>query len=71
VRRFGGGLLILVAALGAAFGGLWAFAKAGGGEVDICPAGRDCISGWYFAGPILVGAVVVGLIGVALLRRPR
>jgi hypothetical protein len=60
-------LLILVAALGAAFGGLWAYAKAAGGEVDICPDG-DCISGWYFAGPILLGAVVVGLIGVALLR---
>jgi hypothetical protein len=67
VRRFGGGLLILAAALGAALGGLWAYAKAVGGEVDICLHG-DCISGWYFAGPILAGAVVVGLLGVSLLR---
>jgi hypothetical protein len=41
--------------------------KAAGAEVDIC-SGSECTSGWYFVAPILVGAVVMGLIGMALLR---
>jgi hypothetical protein len=67
MRRGSGALLLVVAGLGVAIGGLWAFMKAAGAEVDIC-SGPECASGWYFAGPILVGAVVVGLIGIALLR---
>jgi hypothetical protein len=67
VRRASGALLVLVAAVGAAIGGLWVFMKAAGAEVDIC-SGSECTSGWYFAGLILVGAVVIGRIGLALLR---
>lgn len=63
-------LLILGAAIGAAIGGLWAFMKGSGAEVDVCN-GPSCTSGWYYAGPILVGAVVIGMIGVALLRGER
>jgi hypothetical protein len=32
--------------------------KAAGAEVDIC-SGSECTSGWYFARPILMGAVVI------------
>jgi hypothetical protein len=72
VRKLGGGLLILIALFCAALGLLWGYAKAAGGEVDICPAGeRGCISAWYFVGPLLVGAVVFGLLGVAALRGER
>ena len=67
MRRASGALLVLVAAVGAAIGGLWAYMKAAGAEVDIC-SGSECTSGWYFVAPILVGAVVMGLIGMALLR---
>jgi hypothetical protein len=58
VRRASGALLVLVAAVGAATGGLWAYMKAAGAEVDIC-SGSECTSGWYFARPILMGAVVI------------
>jgi hypothetical protein len=48
VRRFAGAVLVLVAAVGVAFGGLWAFMKATGAEVDICGTGEEgCTSGWY------------------------
>jgi hypothetical protein len=70
VRTLLGGLLVLSAAIGVAIGGFWGFMKAFGAEVDICE-GSNCTSGWYYAGPILVGAFVVGAIGVALLRAER
>jgi hypothetical protein len=68
VRVRVGALLMFLAAIGLALGGLWAFMKASGAEVDVC-TGRSCTSGWYYAGPILAGAVVAGAIGIALLRR--
>jgi hypothetical protein len=70
VRKLLGGLLVLGAAVGVAIGGFWGFMKASGAEVDICD-GRNCTSGWYYAGPIVVGALVLGAIGVALLRGER
>jgi hypothetical protein len=70
VRRLAGALLLLVAAIGVAIGGLWALMKANDAEVDIC-RGSECTSGWYYAVPILVGAVVLGVIGVALLLGER
>jgi hypothetical protein len=65
-----GAFLLLGAAIGAAIGGAWAFMKASGAEVDICN-GPSCTSGWYYAASILMGAVVVGAIGVTLLRASR
>ncbi len=61
---------MLIALAGFAIGGLWAFAKAVGGEVDICTdPGGGCTSGWYYAVPILLGSVLVGGLGVALVPR--
>ena len=72
VVKAGGGLLLLIAVLCALLGGFWGFAKAAGGEVDICPAGeRECISAWTFVIPLLIGAVVLGSIGLAALRTER
>jgi hypothetical protein len=69
VRRFSGAVLVLVAAVGVAFGGLWAFMKAAGAEVDICGTGEEgCTSGWYYAVPILAIALILGVVGVVLLR---
>lgn len=69
MRRALGALLVLAAVIGVAVGGLWSFMKASGAEVDICSGGGpNCTSGWYYAAPILVGAIVSGVIGVALLR---
>jgi hypothetical protein len=48
VRRLAGALLLLVAAIGVAIGGLWALMKANDAEVDIC-SGSECTSGWYYA----------------------
>jgi uncharacterized membrane protein YidH (DUF202 family) len=70
MRTLVGAFLVLVACVGVAVGGLWAYAKAAGAEVDICDGPR-CTSGWYYAAPILIGAVVVGVFGVALLRSER
>jgi hypothetical protein len=43
--------------------------KAAGAEVDICRAGEGgCTSGWYYAVPILVAALVIGAIGIGLVR---
>ena len=70
MRKLLGGLLVLSAAIGIAIGGFWGFMKASGAEVDVCE-GSSCTSGWYYAGPILVGALALGAVGVALLRRER
>jgi hypothetical protein len=69
MRELAGTFLILVSMAGLAIGGLWAFMKAAGAEVDICRAGEGgCTSGWYYAVPILVAALVVGAIGIGLVR---
>jgi hypothetical protein len=69
MRELAGTLLILVSLAGLAIGGLWAFMKAAGAEVDICRAGEGgCTSGWYYAVPILVAALVIGAIGIGLVR---
>ena len=69
MRILAGALLVLAAAAGLAFGGLWAFMKAAGGEVDICrDPGGECTSGWYYAGPILAVSLLVLMLGVGLLR---
>jgi hypothetical protein len=69
-RRALGGLLLLLAALAGAVGGLWAFMKAAGAEVDYCP-GSGCTSGWYLAVGLLTLALAAGVAGVALLRGER
>jgi hypothetical protein len=69
VRRLVGALLVLIAAAGLVIGGFWAYAKAAGGEADICTdAGGECTSGWYYAAPILAVSVLVLALGVGLLR---
>jgi hypothetical protein len=69
VRKVGGGVLLLIALLCASLGGFWAYMKAAGAEVDICGTGEQgCISGWYFAGPLLFAAVVFGLLAAAAFR---
>ena len=70
MRTVVGALFLLAAVAGLAVGGLWAFMKAAGAEVDWCNRG-DCTSGYYGAGAILLVAVIVGAIGVALLRGNR
>jgi hypothetical protein len=70
VRRLAGSVLALVAALGLAVGGFWGYMKAAGGEVDICD-GPSCTSAWYYVVPTLLIALLVGVIGVALLRGER
>jgi hypothetical protein len=70
MQKLLGGLFVLSAAIGLAIGGFWGFMKASGAEVDICDGG-NCTSAWYYAGPILVGALMLGAIGVALLRGER
>ena len=43
--------------------------KLAGAEVDICGAGQDsCTSGWYYATPILFDGIVLGVLGLVLLR---
>ena len=61
---------LLAGAIGTVIGGFWAFMEASGAEVDVC-SGQNCTSGWYYAAPILIASVVVGVIGVALLRAER
>jgi hypothetical protein len=70
VRTLGAAFLLLVAAACGAVGGLWAYMKAAGAEVDIC-RGPECTSGWYFAGPLLVAALIFGVLGAALLHGAR
>jgi hypothetical protein len=67
LRRALGGLFLLLAVAAGGLGGLWAFMKAAGAEVDYCPR-SDCTSGWYFAGALLAVAVAAAAVGVGLLR---
>jgi hypothetical protein len=63
------GLVLVVGALFVgAIGALWTSMKASGAEVEYCP-GATCTSGWYLATALLVGAVALGAIGAAILRR--
>ena len=65
-----GVLLIVVGLLIAAAGALWSYAKAVGGEWDLCP-GSDCINGWYFALPLLLlGLAAIGM-GIRMIGRSR
>ena len=65
------GVFLLVTAV--AVGGVavvWTVFRAMGGEVDWCPGGGgSCITAYWITVPGLLGAVVVGLVGVSLLRR--
>jgi hypothetical protein len=70
LRRLVGGVFIGAALLAGAIGGLWAYMKAGGAEVDLC-GGSDCTSGWYPATAFLGSAVVLGVLGTVVLRHHR
>ena len=69
-RLAAGALLVASAVVCAAIGGMWAFMKAGGAEVDFC-SGSTCTSGWYPATGLLLLALVVGAVGAALIRAVR
>lgn len=69
MRRLLAILLLLIAVGAAVGGGMWAFMKASGAEVDICERGDACTSGWYGEAVFLVFAVFVGAAGFTLLRR--
>jgi hypothetical protein len=60
-------LLIAVAVVVGGVAALWTAWRAAGAEVDYCPDG-DCISAFAITIPALVLAVLVGWIGVALVR---
>jgi hypothetical protein len=69
VRTLVGLLLLLFAAGAGVLGGAWAYMKASGAEVDVCPGrGAGCLSGWYPAGAMLAFALFVAVAGVVLLR---
>lgn len=67
MRRTLGMVLVLIALPSLAVGGLWAFMKASGAEVDFCEGG-SCVSGWYPAATLLVVGFASGLAGLTLLR---
>lgn len=69
-RSAGGVLLVAFAAVCAGIGGLWAFMKAGGAEVDLY-RGSSCTSGWFPATGFLLLALALGLVGAVLIRAGR
>jgi hypothetical protein len=70
VGKLLGALLILVAAAAGLIGVLWLFVDAVGTEWDYCRRG-DCIAGWKMGAAFTFAAVVVGVVGLSLLRRER
>ena len=67
MSRSVGVVLLVVALLAGLVGGFWAFMKAAGAEVDYCD-GPNCTSGWYGAAAFLALALIVGGVGLGLLR---
>jgi len=65
-----GAVLLAVAAVAAAIGVVWLGLDAVGSEWDYCRDG-DCTAGWKMGAGFLVGALVVGLAGLVLLRQGR
>ena len=68
-RATGVAAFVLAVLLGA-LGGLWAFMKAAGAEVDYCRGG-GCTSGWYVVALLLGLAVLAAVVALGLLRGKR
>jgi hypothetical protein len=70
VRRLSGYLLVAGAAIAAIVSGIWATVVAFHAETEIHSVSGIAQAVWALGGPTFVGAFVVGMVGVGLLRLP-
>ncbi len=67
--RLMGVLALVVAVAVGAVAALWTYGKAAGAELDFCPGGGGCISGYWAAAGFWAIAVAAAIAGARLLRR--
>jgi hypothetical protein len=70
VRQLVGYLLVAGAAIAAVVTGIWTSVEAFRAETEIHSVSGLAQSVWALGGPTFVGAFVVGMVGVGLLRLP-